>query len=416
MKKRVAGLVAMSIALTPVSLRPAAAAAGSVHAQFDLDPHKGVRSPATGLPSPTRHRTRVFGSTNADCAARPSDCSDIDVLNELDGFNLEPRLAIPFDGRIDVGSVTSQDVFLVSLGSTLPGGDSGGEVVGIDQVVSDTFTNTLYVESDDALNQHTRYVLVVTQSVLDESGKHVKAAKEFLDLVNNENGASIGDPMLDAYRTSLRDALLQIDQAGIVPLGQVVAASVFTTQSATAVMEKIRDQIKAATPDAADFQLGPDGSRTVFDRSTVTEIRWKRQSKRSTRPIRRPFPKCLFPSLDHSTSCLGVSAPSRLAGTPLPTIGSTPGVHPGSRNAFRHSARSRDERDHLRASICRRPEPDGGYPVAISGHGGAENKTASQLVAANLAVRGSRRSRSTGPDTVSGRSARMPSCSPTRVP
>ena len=153
-------------------------------------------------------------------------------------------------------------MFLVSLGSTLPGGDSGGEVVGIDQVVSDTFTNTLYVESDDALNQHTRYVLVVTQSVLDESGKHVKAAKEFLDLVNNENGASIGDPMLDAYRTSLRDAL-QIDQAGIVPLGQVVAASVFTTQSATAVMEKIRDQIKAATPDAADFQLGPDGSRTV---------------------------------------------------------------------------------------------------------------------------------------------------------
>ena len=41
MKKRVAGLVAMSIATTPVSLRPAAAAAGSVHARTDLDPHKG---------------------------------------------------------------------------------------------------------------------------------------------------------------------------------------------------------------------------------------------------------------------------------------------------------------------------------------------------------------------------------------
>ena len=42
MKKRVAGLVAMSIALTPVSLRPAAAAAGSVHAQFDLgSPQRG---------------------------------------------------------------------------------------------------------------------------------------------------------------------------------------------------------------------------------------------------------------------------------------------------------------------------------------------------------------------------------------
>ena len=151
-------------------------------------------------------------------------------------------------------------MFLVSLGSTLPGGDSGGEVVGIDQVVSDTFTNTLYVESDDALSQHTRYVLVVTQSVLDESGKHVKAAKEFLDLVNNENGASIGDPMLDAYRTSLRDALLQIDQAGIVPLGQVVAASVFTTQSATRLWRRSETRSRPQRPMRPTSSWGPTGA------------------------------------------------------------------------------------------------------------------------------------------------------------
>jgi hypothetical protein len=129
-----------------------------------------------------------------DCAARPSDCSDLDVLNELDGFNLQPRLSIPFDGPIDVGSVTSQSVFLVSLGNTLGGGDPGGGVVGINQVVWDTSTNTLHVESDDQLDQHTRYVLVVTRSVRDMSGKHVKAAKEFLDLVDNEEAGATAIP------------------------------------------------------------------------------------------------------------------------------------------------------------------------------------------------------------------------------
>jgi len=53
------------------------------------------------------------------------------VLNTLDGFNLQPRLSIPFDGPIDVSTVTSVTIFLLSLGDTLPGGDQGGQVVGI---------------------------------------------------------------------------------------------------------------------------------------------------------------------------------------------------------------------------------------------------------------------------------------------
>jgi fermentation-respiration switch protein FrsA (DUF1100 family) len=56
-----------------------------------------------------------------------------------------------------------------------------------------------------------------------------------------------------------------------------VSASVFTTQSATAILEKIRDQIHAATPAPADFNLAPDGSRTVFPLDKVTGILWKQQ-------------------------------------------------------------------------------------------------------------------------------------------
>ena len=46
---------------------------------------------------------------------RPSDCADIDVLNTLDGFNMQPRISIPFTGPIDPSSVNSSNVFLISL-------------------------------------------------------------------------------------------------------------------------------------------------------------------------------------------------------------------------------------------------------------------------------------------------------------
>ena len=49
------------------------------------------------------------------CDERPSDCEDLDVINMLDGFNVQPRISIPFDGPIDVQSVTSDTVFLLEL-------------------------------------------------------------------------------------------------------------------------------------------------------------------------------------------------------------------------------------------------------------------------------------------------------------
>jgi hypothetical protein len=72
-----------------------------------------------------------------DRVTRPSDYDDVSVINTLDGFNLQPRLSIPFDGPIDVNSVSSQTVFLVSLGDTLNHHEHGGQVVGINQVVWD---------------------------------------------------------------------------------------------------------------------------------------------------------------------------------------------------------------------------------------------------------------------------------------
>ena len=77
--------------------------------------------------------------------------------------------------------MSSDTVFLVSLGSTLPGGAPAGRTVGVNQVVWDTESRTLYVESDELLDQHTRYVLIVTRGVRDEAGDPVESPARHSD-------------------------------------------------------------------------------------------------------------------------------------------------------------------------------------------------------------------------------------------
>src|SRR5262249_49296733 len=114
-----------------------------------------------------------------NCTARPSDCADLDVINTLDGFNLSPRVSIPFDGPIDPSSVSSQTVILIGLGDARLEGPKDGKVVGINQVIWDPATNTLHAKSDELLEQHTRYALIVTRGVRDPAGNPVEVSAEF---------------------------------------------------------------------------------------------------------------------------------------------------------------------------------------------------------------------------------------------
>ena len=110
-----------SALLAVFGLAPSVVGAASVRARFDLDDRRGS-------PFPSDRFTVADASQNTglrvtlpkpDCTVRPNDCFNLDVINTLDGFNVQPRLSIPFDGAINVTSVSSQTVFLVSLGSTL---------------------------------------------------------------------------------------------------------------------------------------------------------------------------------------------------------------------------------------------------------------------------------------------------------
>jgi len=241
--------------VTVAFLPPSSAEAAGIQALFNLNvPSDGpFPSDRFTIPDDSQNTWLRVNLPKPDCAVQVSDCQDLDVIDTLDGFNLQPRLSIPFSGPIDVETVRSDTVFLVSLGSALPGGASAGQKVGINQVVWDIESSTLHVESDELLDQHTRYVLIVTRGVRDAAGDPVESSEAFRRFRHDLNFGQTRDnapdlrERLKAYRNELLLGLEQAVEAGIDE-ADIVVASVFTTQSATAVLEKIRDQIKADTP------------------------------------------------------------------------------------------------------------------------------------------------------------------------
>jgi hypothetical protein len=349
-----------------------------VHAGFDL-------TVPTGGPFPSNQFTVGDHSQNTgrrvnvplpDPTTNRSDYEDTQVLNTLDGFNLQPRLSIPFDGPIDVNSVSSSSVFVVSLGNTLDHDDHGGQVVGINQVVWDVATTSLHVESDQLLDQHTRYALIVTNGVQDARGHPVEATEEFRHFRQTVHGA-YKDELLDAVHAAHRLGVREAD---------IVTASVFTTESATAILEKIRDQIHAATPAPADFLLGPGASRTVFSLDKVNSITWNRQTGDNP-PVFNPTNLDLSLLRDYYPGAVGELAFGKYVspdyevhpGEYIPPVGTRTGtpVVQGMNDIY------------FNLVLPSGPKPDGGWPVAIFGIGGNSNKNESMTwVAASMANQG----------------------------
>lgn len=343
----------------------------TVHVLFDLSqPH--------GAPFPSDIYTVADESTNTgrkielplpDCAVRPSDCEDLQVINNLDGFNLQPRLSIPFDGPIDVTSVNSRSIFLIKLANDRAPLPSANDVVGINQIVWDPQVNTLHIESDELLDQHTRYALVVSNGLRDPDGRPLEASEEFRRFRHDLNFGTSDDLEVKNYRNSLLDAL-RAARALNVQESDILALSIFTTQSTTAIMERIRDQIHQATPAPADFLLGSGGERTAFPIAGVAGIAWRQQT-RPQGPLSAPV-AINVPLLRVIPGAVGSIAFGRF---PSPDYE----VHPGE---FIPAVGTRtgtpvvqgEHEIYFTLVLPSGSAPAGGWPVAIFGHGGGGSK------------------------------------------
>ena len=252
-----------------------------------------------------------------------------------------------------------------------------GEVTGINQVVWHPATNRLHAESDEQLDQHTRYLLVVTDAIRDADGDAIDSANFRREL----NFGLTGSAADKRYRKALLNAL-HLLPAGVEP-SEVAAASLFTTQSVTALLEQVRRQIKSSTPAPADFLLGSGGTRTVFPLSSVTSVLFNRQT--GTAPAFSlsavPTPALsIFPGAVGTIAFGAYSSPDyETAARVIPAVGSRTGV----------PAVQGTNRVHFNLFLPSGTRPAGGWPVAIFGHGFGDNKNSSPVVvAASMAQAG----------------------------
>jgi len=355
-----AALLALALAFAPASALAAPAGA--------------FAATKAGQPFPTnlytvRDGTQITGLRvdlpKPDCAIHPSDCADIDVLDTLDGFNIQPRISIPFSAPIDLSTVSSSTVFLVG---------PDGHVVGINQAVWEPLTNTLHAESDEQLAQDTTYLLVVTRGVRGADGMPLEAT----DFRHDLNFGQTKDLDTKAYRQQLLEALPMAMAGGATP-NEIAAASLFTTQSIDAISRQIRSQLRAGP---ASFTLGVAGERTVFPLSSVAGIQLRRQTGTTTfvtsflpTPALAIFPGSVgavafgsYASPNYENAAEVIPATGTMSGTPVPR----------STNEIQFTL-------FLPAGAT----PSGGWPTAIFGHGFGDSKDgAPWVVASSLAHAG----------------------------
>jgi hypothetical protein len=357
------------LTLSAALLIPLAALADSpspgVRVRFDTGDLAGSPFPSNRYTQPD-WSNRTFRRVNLptpDCTVRVSDCEDIRVINTLDGFSTQPRITVPFTGAIDVGSVTSETVYLLNLGDVLTA--SGfGQKVGINQRLWDPATNTLVFEPDELLAEHSRYVVIVTSGVRDASGKPIKRAHPDDDEKDNDSGddgaRSLRGHGNDDYLRELRDASRLHRGAG-----RVTAATVFTTQTSTSDLARIMRQIKAGTPAPASFMIGSSGGapvRAVFPLAGLQGVQFNRQTGTAAfTPGFLPTPALnIVPGAVAQLAYGKFSSPRYLvAGQTIPatpTLSGSPRAQGSSELVFQ-------------LFVPAGPKPAGGWPVAIFGHG-----------------------------------------------
>jgi hypothetical protein len=260
----------MVVHAIPAGAAPASALSrpSRVEARLDLGAESTSPFPADWLTVPDRaQRTGLRVSDRlARCVPGRSVCDDLRLLAELDGFDLDPRVAIRFTGPIDVASVSMRSVFLVRLAAGPP------EITGLERLVWDPDGLTLYGHPDSLLEPETRYGLVVTRELRDAAGHPVEPSAPFTALVRSNGGPPLPPEHRVAF-TLLRRAL---DRRGIRP-DRLVVASVFTTGSVSAFLEQARDALDRKPPAPALMTAPEGGGRAWFPRSTLAHLVFRRQ-------------------------------------------------------------------------------------------------------------------------------------------
>jgi Bacterial virulence factor lipase N-terminal len=191
-----------------------------------------------------------------DPAASPSVCSNVALLNQLDGFSVNPRLMVCFSAAINPNTLTKGINLRLFTGSLA---DLFAPPVLIDQIIFDPSSNCAFAKPRRILKQQSRYLLTVTEAVQDTKGNKVAAQAAFGSCLKSR----------DPYCEEL--ALAVNRDTGFLHCSEkTVAAALFTTMSATTWLEQTRRFVDAYQPAV----VLPAGNPSSFNLAKLQRISW----------------------------------------------------------------------------------------------------------------------------------------------
>ena len=281
------------------------------------------------------------------CGTQYTSCQETGLLEQMDGFSVRARGQAKFSAPVSAATLAG-GMFYVALNELTneeQGVHKNGDVIGVDQVIWDPAANTAYAKPASVLDQHRRYAFVVTDAVLDASGAPVTASSAFTACLASS----------DAYCSALAQAV----NGANFGAHKVVAASVFTTMSATAWLEHARDTLAFIPPYVQlltpQIPISTLAGVTLHEQTGTAPLQFS--------DLTLPISSGLLAGIDRLVMGL-YESPVFLGGdqtiTPWPTNQQLP-VMP-------------TQPVYFNALLPATPKPAAGYPVVIFGHGFGDSR------------------------------------------
>lgn len=275
----------------PVSAARAVAVVRGDHLGARIAPDDAFTTPDSSQATGRRVNFRVGvdypaigGVIRGGCSSADySICDAFSQLNKLDGFDLQPRVVVPFTGAISLGSVNDSDLLITS--------DTGTFVGGLRQLTFDPVTNTLAGISDRFLSEGTPYRIRVTNGIRDNTGSPVDACGGACDVRFTTRTAS-GELVRirqsldggDAYSAAgITDRQLMFTQNGTNDVFLAPGAAPSVAGSVNGIVRT--DQVKANPTAAGAFQrstvpnLIPPGTAGYYAFGSFLSPRYQFASK-----------------------------------------------------------------------------------------------------------------------------------------
>ncbi len=147
-RRALAAVGAVALCVTAIALPSAASANGPEHGvAVTLFPTNALT-----VRDPLQLTGRRVALPMPDCAVRPTDCNTVQQLNQLDGFDIDPRLSLTFSASVDPAAIAAATmVTRVDTRHAAP--------IGVNRVVYDAATHTVYAHPVDQLAPDATYEL-----------------------------------------------------------------------------------------------------------------------------------------------------------------------------------------------------------------------------------------------------------------